>query len=48
VEHEAQALYLRTAGCDRMQGYFFARPMPADDVEALFKTAEKPRRRVYA
>jgi diguanylate cyclase (GGDEF)-like protein len=48
VEHEAQALYLRTAGCDRMQGYFFARPMPADDVEALFKTLEKPQRRIYA
>ncbi len=35
VEHEAQALFLRTAGCDRMQGYFFARPMSGDDIEAL-------------
>jgi EAL domain-containing protein (putative c-di-GMP-specific phosphodiesterase class I) len=34
VEHEAQALFLRAAGCDRMQGYLFARPMPADRVEA--------------
>jgi len=34
VEHEAQALFLRAAGCDRMQGYLFARPMPAAKVEA--------------
>ena len=34
VEEEAQAIILRAAGCDRMQGYFFARPMPADEMEA--------------
>jgi diguanylate cyclase (GGDEF)-like protein len=47
VEHEAQALFLRTAGCDRMQGYFFARPMCADDVETLLRpreAASAPRR----
>jgi diguanylate cyclase (GGDEF)-like protein len=33
VEDEAQALWLRAAGCDRMQGYWFARPMPAEDME---------------
>ncbi|CAN7193963.1 bifunctional diguanylate cyclase/phosphodiesterase [Phenylobacterium sp. LjRoot219] len=27
VEDEAQAIILRAAGCDRMQGYWFARPM---------------------
>ena len=39
VEHEAQALFLRSAGCDRMQGYFFARPMPADEMEAMLREA---------
>lgn len=39
VEHEGQALYLRSAGCDRMQGYFFARPMPADAMEQLLREA---------
>ena len=34
VEDEAQAIFLRSAGCERMQGYFFARPMPADQIEA--------------
>jgi len=34
VEDEAQALFLRAAGCDGMQGYLFARPMPAAAVEA--------------
>lgn len=37
VEDEAQALFLRAAGCDRMQGFLFARPMPADQVEALIR-----------
>ncbi len=34
VEHEAQAILLRAAGCDRMQGYWFARPMDAATLEA--------------
>jgi diguanylate cyclase (GGDEF)-like protein len=33
VEDQAQAIFLRAAGCDRMQGYLFARPMPADQLE---------------
>jgi diguanylate cyclase (GGDEF)-like protein len=33
VEEEAQAIILRAAGCDRMQGYWFARPMPADQMD---------------
>jgi diguanylate cyclase (GGDEF)-like protein len=33
VEEEAQALFLRAAGCERMQGYLFARPMPAQAME---------------
>lgn len=39
VENEAQALFLRAAGCDRMQGYLFARPMPAQEVEARLRAA---------
>ena len=42
VENEAQALFLRSAGCDRMQGYFFARPMPADEMEAMLREANGP------
>ncbi|ANG63746.1 hypothetical protein A8C75_15515 [Marinobacterium aestuarii] len=30
VETRAQADFLRQRGCDRMQGYFFARPEPAE------------------
>lgn len=36
VEHAQQAAMLRALGCDVMQGYYFARPVPADDAEALF------------
>ncbi|MEL6979042.1 MAG: EAL domain-containing protein [Pseudomonadota bacterium] len=36
VETEAQRVALAELGCDRMQGFFFARPMPADAlVESL-------------
>ncbi len=35
VEDEAQAIFLRAAGCDRMQGYWFARPMPGDEMEQV-------------
>ncbi len=38
VEEEAQAIILRAAGCDRMQGYWFARPMPADEMQVMLRT----------
>jgi diguanylate cyclase (GGDEF)-like protein/PAS domain S-box-containing protein len=36
VEHHQQAAMLRALGCDVMQGYYFARPVRAEDAEALF------------
>ena len=36
VEHPQQAAMLRALGCDVMQGYYFARPVRAEDAEALF------------
>ncbi len=35
VETKAQAEYLKNIGCDLMQGYYFAKPMPADEFEAI-------------
>lgn len=35
VETEAQADYLSESGCDALQGYLFARPMPLIEFEAL-------------
>ncbi|MBI3284389.1 MAG: EAL domain-containing protein [Burkholderiales bacterium] len=35
VETEGQALYLREHLCDEMQGYYFSRPLPAADFEAM-------------
>lgn len=39
VESSAQANYLRTIGCDAALGYYFARPQPAGDIEALLDQA---------
>lgn len=40
VEDAATAQRLRELGCDYAQGYHFSRPLPADRVTALLKTAE--------
>jgi EAL domain-containing protein (putative c-di-GMP-specific phosphodiesterase class I) len=48
VETEGQALFLRSAGCERMQGYFFARPMPADAMEAILREQNAPAPRLAA
>ena len=37
VETDAQLQHLRAVGCDEAQGYFLARPMPVDALEALWR-----------
>lgn len=42
VETEAQAGYLRTLHCDQIQGYYFSRPLPANEImPLLLKNAGK-------
>ena len=36
VELEAQRVILAVEGCDQIQGYLFARPMPADELEKRY------------
>ncbi len=38
VETREQLEFLRRAGCDIMQGYYFARPMPVAELTALLRT----------
>lgn len=35
VEAPEQLAFLKELGCDRMQGYFFSRPIPAEDIPRL-------------
>ena len=37
VEKEAQLAYLRRHGCDEMQGYYFSRPLPEEEFEAMLR-----------
>ena len=37
VEDEVTYQWLRDSGCDRVQGYLVARPMPAWQVELMFE-----------
>ncbi|MEN6587053.1 MAG: EAL domain-containing protein [Sulfuricella sp.] len=37
VETEAQLNFLRTRGCDEMQGFYFSRPLPAAEFEQLLR-----------
>jgi len=40
VETEEQLAYLRKHECDEMQGYYFSRPLPAVEMEALLKAGK--------
>jgi diguanylate cyclase (GGDEF)-like protein/PAS domain S-box-containing protein len=42
VENEQQAEFLTAHGCDEMQGYYFARPMPADECTQMLKRHLQP------
>ncbi|OYV01988.1 MAG: diguanylate cyclase [Burkholderiales bacterium PBB5] len=42
VETEAQCAALKALGCDQGQGYLFARPMPADQLEAWLAQQAAP------
>jgi EAL domain-containing protein (putative c-di-GMP-specific phosphodiesterase class I) len=37
VEEAAQLAQLRRMGTDRVQGYYCSRPLPAEQMEALFR-----------
>jgi len=41
VEKDAQLSYLRRHGCDEMQGYYFSRPLPETDFEAMLREGRR-------
>jgi EAL domain-containing protein (putative c-di-GMP-specific phosphodiesterase class I)/AmiR/NasT family two-component response regulator len=42
VETAEQAEFLKTRGCNEVQGYYFARPVPADQMRALLERGTLP------
>ena len=42
VETAEQAALLRAFGCDAAQGYYFSRPLPADEVEPWLRAGGRP------
>jgi len=41
VETKEQLAFLQAQGCDRYQGYYSSRPLPADDFKALLQDSRK-------
>ncbi|BCB27455.1 hypothetical protein SKTS_23410 [Sulfurimicrobium lacus] len=41
VETEAQLNFLRTRGCDEMQGFYFSKPLPGAEFEQLLRERRK-------
>ena len=37
VETSGQLAFLRLQGCDEVQGYYFSKPLPAEQFEAFVK-----------
>lgn len=44
VETEGQLAFLREAGCDIVQGYYFSKPLPAHEFEALIEKEKSIKR----
>jgi diguanylate cyclase (GGDEF)-like protein len=44
IENDEQRVLLRLAGCDEMQGYLFARPGPAADIDEALSAQARPAR----
>jgi len=48
IENRAQAAQLLALGCDRGQGFLFARPQSAEAITALFHQAAEPEQSLAA
>jgi EAL domain-containing protein (putative c-di-GMP-specific phosphodiesterase class I) len=42
VENERQALFLRSIGCDEVQGFMYSKPIPAAEATELLRTGYQP------
>lgn len=41
VETKEQLLFLKEEGCDKVQGYLFSKPLPAEEIEKMLREKER-------
>lgn len=41
VETAAQCRFLRLSRCDAIQGYYFSKPVPASEFEAMLRSGQR-------
>jgi EAL domain-containing protein (putative c-di-GMP-specific phosphodiesterase class I) len=42
IENKSQLKFFESHNCHKYQGYYFDKPMPADKLEELIKSPQKP------
>jgi EAL domain-containing protein (putative c-di-GMP-specific phosphodiesterase class I) len=45
VEHGSHEIFLSAHGCDLGQGYYYSKPVPADEIEKMFIDRDAQRRK---
>ena len=45
VELDSHEIFLSEHGCEYAQGFYYSKPLPADEIEKLYRDKDKDRRK---